>query len=136
MQLQTIILTFLLFLKSLFLIIIIIIMSCRHHGYPWPSFASSPDRSSPLAGLQVYIPNRHLNAVCMIELVVLFLQGHMWGSIGVHHLWARPCFSSSNNLHKVVRFYDNFDSYWYCINYRRIQNRWPDFFWNYQWSRW
>ena len=20
---------------------------------------------------------------------------HMWGSIGVHHLWARPCFSSS-----------------------------------------
>ena len=21
--------------------------------------------------------------------------GHMWGSIGVHHLWARPCFSSS-----------------------------------------
>ena len=21
--------------------------------------------------------------------------GQMWGSIGVHHLWARPCFSSS-----------------------------------------
>ena len=23
------------------------------------------------------------------------LLGHMWGSIGVHHLWAHPCFSSS-----------------------------------------
>ena len=23
------------------------------------------------------------------------LLGHIWGSIGLHHLWARPCFSSS-----------------------------------------
>ena len=29
----------------------------------------------------------------MFELVVLLLTGHMWGSIGVQHLWARPCFS-------------------------------------------
>ena len=28
-------------------------------------------------------------------LVVLLLHGHVWGSIRVHHLWARPCFSSS-----------------------------------------
>ena len=46
-----------------------------------------PYRSSPPAGL--------LLAVCMFELVVLFFLGHMWGSIGVHHLWAGPCFSSS-----------------------------------------
>ena len=49
----------------------------------------------PLAGLQGYILYPHIAAECMFELVVLLLPGHMWGSIGVHHLWARPCFSSS-----------------------------------------
>ena len=72
-----------------------IIMSCRQHGYPWPSLATSPYHSSPLAGLQGYILCPHIVAVCKLELVVLLLHGHMWGSIGVHHLWARPCFSSS-----------------------------------------
>ena len=37
-------------------------------------------------------------AVCMFELVVQLLHGHMWGSIGVHHLWSRLCFSSSVDL--------------------------------------
>ena len=74
--------------------IIIIIMSCRYHGYPWPSLATSPYHSSPLASLQGYIPHPHIAAVCRFELVVLLLPSHMWGSIGVHHLWARPCFSS------------------------------------------
>ena len=73
---------------------IIIIMSCHYHGYPWPSLAISPYRSSPPAGLQGYIPYPYIAAVCMFELVVLLLLGHMWRSIGVHHLWARPCFSS------------------------------------------
>ena len=63
-------------------------MSCRQHGYPWPSLATSPYRSSPLAGLQGYIPYPHRATVCIFELVVLLLFGHMWGSIGVHHLWA------------------------------------------------
>ena len=53
-----------------------------------------PDPLSPLihislsllAGLQSYIPYPHIAAVCMFELVVLLLLGHMWGSIGVHHL--------------------------------------------------
>ena len=76
-------------------IIIIIIMSCRQHGYPWPSLATSPDYSSPLAGPQGYILCPHIAAVCKFELVVLLFRGHMWGSIGVHHLWARPWFSSS-----------------------------------------
>ena len=63
--------------------------------YPWPSLATSPYRSLPLAGLQGYILYPHIAAVCMFELVILLLPSHMWGSIGVHHLWARPCFSSS-----------------------------------------
>ena len=74
---------------------IIIIMSCRQHGYPRPPLATSPYYSSPLAGLQGYIPCPHIAAVCKFELVVPPSLGHMWGSIGVPHLWARPCFSSS-----------------------------------------
>ena len=77
------------------IIIIIIIMSCRQHGYPWPSPATSPYHSSLLAGFQGYIPYPHIAAVCMFELVVLLLLGHMRRSIGVHNWWARPCFSSS-----------------------------------------
>ena len=61
------------------IIIIIIIMSYRQHGYPWSSLATSPYLSSPLAGLQGYIPYPHIAAVCMFELVVLLLFGHMWG---------------------------------------------------------
>ena len=76
-------------------VIIIIIMSCFEHGYPWPSLANSPYYSSPLAGLQGYIPYPHIAAVCMFELVILLLLGHMRGSIGVHPLWARSSFSSS-----------------------------------------
>ena len=79
----------------LILSIIIIIMLCHKHGYPWPSLASSHYRSSPLAGLQGHIPYPHIAAVCMFEPVVLLLPSHMWGSIGVYHLWARPYFSSS-----------------------------------------
>ena len=75
--------------------IIIIIMSCRRHGYPWPSLATSPYRSSLPAGLQGRTLYPHITAGCMFVLVVLLLLGHIWGSIGVHHLWARPCFSSS-----------------------------------------
>ena len=72
-------------------IIIIIIMSRRQRGYPWPSLAISPNHSSPPAGLQGYI----IVAVCKFVLVVPLLHIHMWGSTGVHRLWARPCFSSS-----------------------------------------
>ena len=52
--------------------------SCRA-GYHWPSLATSPYRSSPLAGLQGYILYPHRAAVCMFELVTLLLLGHMWG---------------------------------------------------------
>ena len=34
--------------------------------------------------------------VCMyVRTGRLFLHGHIWGYIGVHHVWACPCFSSS-----------------------------------------
>ena len=49
----------------LYIIIIIIIMSCRLHGYPWPSLATSPCRSSPPASLQGYIPYPHIAAGCI-----------------------------------------------------------------------
>ena len=37
---------------STYLSIVIIILSCQQHGYPWPSVATSPYRSSLPAGLQ------------------------------------------------------------------------------------
>ena len=77
-----------------YIYIYIIIMSCRQHGYPWLSLATSPYYSSPPAGLLGYILCPHIAAVCKFGLVVLLLLGHMWGSIGVSHLRARPCFSS------------------------------------------
>ena len=70
-------------------------MSCRQHGYSRPSLATFPYHSSPPAGPLGYIPCPHIAAVCKFGLVVLLLLGHMWGSIGVHHLRARHCFSSS-----------------------------------------
>ena len=76
-------------------IYIIIIMSRRLRGYPWPSLAISPYHSSPPAGLQDYNPCPHIAAVCKFVLVVPLLHIHEWGSTGVHRLWARPCFSSS-----------------------------------------
>ena len=56
-------------------------MSCRQHGYPGPSLATPPFRSSFLAGPQGYIL---YPAVCMFELVVLLLFAHMTGSIEEH----------------------------------------------------
>ena len=58
----------------------IYISSCRAASTDIPDPLSP--HSSPLAGLQSYIPYPHIAAVCMFELVVLLLIGH----IGVHHL--------------------------------------------------
>ena len=44
--------TFLMILVYIY--IIIIIKSCRQHGYPWPSLATSLYHSSPLAGLWLH----------------------------------------------------------------------------------
>ena len=64
------------------IIIIIIMMSCRQHGYPWPSLATSPYHSSPPAGLPGYILCPHIAAVCKFGLVVLLLLGRPY--VGVH----------------------------------------------------
>ena len=80
---------------------IIIIMSCCKNGYPWASLTTFPYRTSPLAGLQDYILYPHIAAVCMFELVVLLLLGHMWGSITyelVPASLAVSCVSGSSNL--------------------------------------
>ena len=55
------------------------------------------DNSLPAgrAGPQDYTPYLHRAAVCRFDLVTLLLLGHVKGSIGVHHLWAHPYFSSS-----------------------------------------
>ena len=47
-------------LRFLYFKHLIIIMSCRQHGYPWPSLATSPYHSSPPAGLQGYILCPHI----------------------------------------------------------------------------
>ena len=73
----------LLFWKLWNLIIIIIIMSCRRHGYPWPSLATCPYRSSPLVGLQSHIPYPHIAAECMFQLVILLFPGREWQIKGV-----------------------------------------------------
>ena len=77
--------------------------------YNWYSSSSSsscraastdiPDTLSPLLPiihcLRLVFRATSLLYVCMFELIVLLLLGHMRGSIEVHHLWARPCFSCS-----------------------------------------
>ena len=70
---------------------------CGHHqhGYPWPFLTTSPYHSSLSAAPQGYTPYPHRAAVCRFELVTLLSLGHVKGSTGVHHLWARPYFSSS-----------------------------------------
>ena len=65
----------------LYIYIIIIIMSCRLHRYPLSSLATYPYHSSPLAGLQGYIPYPHIAAVCMLELVI---RAFAWPYAGVH----------------------------------------------------
>ena len=75
--------------------IIIIILSRHQHGYPWPSFATTPYLPLLPPGLQGSIPYRHRAAVCRFELVVLRILGYVKGSIGVHYLWTRSYFSSS-----------------------------------------
>ena len=99
---------------------IIIIMSCHRHENLWPSLATSPYRSSHLAGLQGYIPYPHIAAACMFELVVLLLLGHMWGSIGVYHIWARPCFTSMFGSSDLDSFRDGWPYSWCLVGCCRL----------------
>ena len=92
------------FLVYIYLIIIYINIYHHHHHHVVPLARISltlSRHSSPLAGLQDYTPYPHIAAGCMFELVVRLLSGHMWGSSGVHHLWASPavtCMSGSSSL--------------------------------------
>ena len=64
--------------------------------YIYYHHAASTDIADPLSPLlpivhhlwlvyQGYIPYAHIASICMLELVVLILLGHMWGSIGLHN---------------------------------------------------
>ena len=80
---------------SSFWSVIITILLCHQHRYPWPFLATSPYRSLLPAGPQGYTPYPHRAAVCRFKLVPLLLLSYVKGFIGVHHLWACPYFSSS-----------------------------------------
>ena len=95
-------------------ILIIIIMSCCQHGYPWPSLATSPYRSSLLAGLQGYIPYPHIATVCMFKLVVLFLLGHIRGSI----LSDENCQASSQKFWRIMITITPWALLWFCFQFR------------------
>ena len=81
--------------------LIIIIMLCRQHGYPWHYLATPPNRSLLLAGPQGYIPYPHSAAVFRFDLL---LFGYVRGSIGaityelVSASPAVSCMSGSSNL--------------------------------------
>ena len=75
-----VLLTIQLNISHLFTLLTIQFSKSTQFKYPWPSLATSPYRSSPLAGLQGYISYPHIAAVCMFEQVVLLLPGHMWGT--------------------------------------------------------
>ena len=85
-------------ISILMIVSVIIILSSHQHRYPRPFLATPPYCSSLLAGPQGYILYPPRAAVCRFELVPLLLLGHVKGSIGEHHLWACPCFSSSSNF--------------------------------------
>ena len=78
-------------------LIIIIIISCRQHGYPRPSLTTSQNRSSALAGLQGYIPYPHIAVVCMFELVARLLLGHIWGPNKLKFSPLTSSYSNNNN---------------------------------------
>ena len=86
----------------LWMTIYIYIYMCVCHPQVAPSARISltltrhpPYRPLLPTGLQGYILYRHRAGVCRFELVVPPLLGYVKGSTGIHHLWARPFFSSS-----------------------------------------
>ena len=117
--------------KSVYhIIIIIIIILCRKHRYLWPSLATSPYHSSLLAGLQDYIPYPHRAAVCMFELVILLLLGHMQGSIGAGHpafAWPYAGVHRSTSLMSLSLLLQQCPAYLVCLAWIvfMIGGRWP-----------
>ena len=79
----------------------------HHHRVVLPARISlTLSRTFSRLVLRATSRNPYIAAECMFELVVLPLLGHMWGSMGVHHLWALPCFSSS------VRSFNTYSEFW------------------------
>ena len=82
--------------EKLQLYIIIIMMSCRQHGYPWPSLATSPYHSSPYVGvhrstslMSSSLLLQHCPA-CLVRLTcIVFLMGGKWPYINSIYKWAK-----------------------------------------------
>ena len=70
---------FILYTFNVVIYIDIIILLCHQHGYPWPSLATPPYRSSLLASPQGYVPYPHRATACRFKLVALLLLGHVRG---------------------------------------------------------
>ena len=90
------------------------------HWHPWPSLATSPYRTSLLAGLLGYIPYTHIAAACMFELVVLLLLGHMWGvhrstSLMSSSLLPQQCLASLVRLTWIVFVMGGRRPYSWCL---------------------
>ena len=92
---------------------IIIILSSHQQGYHWPYLAAPPYRSLLPVSPQAYTPYPHKAAVCRFELVARLLLVHTKGSLGVHHLWARPEFACS--VRHVCFFYLGEFSWWVVV---------------------
>ena len=93
-----------LYLSPHYRIIFDYILSIIHIEYLWfvsesssssSCRAGSTDIPDPLSPLFLIVHRPQIVAECVFVLVVLLLHGDVWGSIRVHHLWVRPCFSSS-----------------------------------------
>ena len=75
---------------SIYIYKYIYIMSCRSHRYPWPSLATSPFRSSPLAGSSGLHPVSSHSCCMYVRAGRPVLPGQMWGS-----RWSTSLMSSS-----------------------------------------
>ena len=87
-------------------IIIIVIMLCCQHGFPWPSLTTRLYRPLLPGGLPGYILYRHSAVVCRYSPVVQTFLVHVKGSTGVYLLWVRPYFSSMSSSSKLDGFSD------------------------------
>ena len=86
----------------------------HHHVVPQARISLALSRHNSISFItsgwfQGYIPYPHKAAVCMFELVVLLLLGHMQGSIGVHYyelVLASPAVSCMSDSSKLDSFRD------------------------------
>ena len=76
--------------------LLIIIMSCHQHGYPWPSLSTSPYHSSLLAGLQCSnFPPHHHHVMSPARISL---------TVSLHFSLSFIAFGRSSGLHPVSSY--------------------------------